>query len=177
MYAWKGIHSGNVQGKNRFIRFLGMSKIMNWLKRILMAMLYVIEKVKDFSRYFEINLFKVQVGGVCPWCGSSNVTIRSGFERRNCPICQVTFNEKCPVCHEKAMSLGFNEKHLQYGCDRCGTVFDKEQNIVTDNDIERRTMWFQAYNLRAGWFMSWLTMVLIIIGVLSIILIVIFKRG
>ena len=137
---------------------------------------YLTERTKDIWRNREISSFKMLVGGICPWCGGSNVTARTGFERRNCDVCQVTFNELCPVCKDIAKSLGFSRKFSQYGCDRCGTIFDKEYNVITEADTVRRTMWFTAYTLRAQWFMSWLTWMLLIIGTIAIIVTILVTR-
>jgi len=68
------------------------------------------------------------------------------------------------------MSLGYSIKKSQYGCDRCGTLLGKELSMIDESYYERRNMWFQAYNLRTTWFVSWLTLILLVIGIATIVI-------
>ncbi len=120
----------------------------------------------------EASVIKMLVGGICPWCGSSNLYGRSGLELRVCDACKVEFNELCPICKDKANSLGFNSKLCQYGCDRCGVISDQNYEVLS-TEVNKRTLWLTAYSLRANLFVAWLTLTLLSLGLITFMIVII----
>jgi len=78
--------------------------------------------------------------GICPWDGSHYSDGRdfNSHQRRHCLRCGATFSQLCPECKGIDKSLGFNAGLSQYGCDRCGAIFDSAMNFIKKVPLIKR---------------------------------------
>jgi len=134
------------------------------------AIVRVVDLVAFRSLQAIVRVADTVAGGACPWCGSNWLWGRGEWRFRKCNICGVRFNDLCPICKNPSNSLGFSERKHQWGCDRCGSIFDESKAQLDTEEVRNaRGMWLAASGFRLSLSLLWLTMGLVLFTLILIV--------